>query len=575
MKQPTAIIAGCVLALMAVVPEANLSGQDPSGALSSRDSVIHLLQRATYGPLPGDIVRVQTLGIQAWLEEQMRPDAIENAGLEARLEAFPAATMEIEELLAEYPPGQVLQPVREMVAEGSMSQEERRAVQRQLTERSPGRILADLVGTRLTRAVYSERQLEEMMNAFWFDHFNVFFGKGAVRWLVGDYERSAIRPHVFGKFEDMVLATARHPAMLFYLDNFRSVAPDSSLAAQQRRRRMARRDRRGPSGPEARRRRAGLNENYARELMELHTLGVDGGYTQDDIVAVARILTGWTFQPIRRDRMMAGRQATLENGTVLVPTANYEGAYRFRFRRELHDAGEKTVMGHRFRRGKGEDEGVELIRMLARHPSTAQHIATQLATRFVSDDPPEALVDRLANVFMESEGDLAAVTRALFTSPEFYSAEVVGMRTKSPFTLVASTLRLTGARVSNPRVLLTPLRTLGEAPYLAEPPTGYEESSESWASSGAMLNRMNFAAAIASGAIRGVRLDGRALLERVRILDDDRLDGMARLFLPAGDTSELLRLIREDLATDPAPDVRSAAVRELSLILGSPEFQRH
>ena len=260
----------------------------------------------------------------------------------------------------------------------------------------------------------------------------------------------------------MVLATARHPAMLFYLDNFRSVAPDSSLNAQQRRRTMARRGRRGQPRPDAaRRRRAGLNENYARELMELHTLGVDGGYTQDDIVDVARILTGWTFQPFRRDRMMAGMQATLENGTVLVPTANYEGAYRFRFRRELHDAGEKTVMGHRFRRGEGEDEGVELIRMLARHPSTARHIATQLATRFVSDDPPQALVDRLANVFMDSEGDLAAVTRALFTSPEFYSPEVVGSRTKSPFTLVASTLRLTEARVSNPRVLLTPLRTLG------------------------------------------------------------------------------------------------------------------
>lgn len=573
MKQPTAMLASCVLALMAVVPGANLSGQE---ALSSRDSVIHLLQRATYGPRPGDILRVEALGIQAWLDEQMRPGSIESPGLRARLEAFPAASMEIDELLAEYPPGQILQPVREMVADGSLSQEERRAVQRQLAERGPGRILGDLVSSRLTRAVYGERQLEEMMNAFWFDHFNVFFGKGAVRWLVGDYERSAIRPHVFGKFEDMVLATARHPAMLFYLDNFRSVAPDSSLTAQQRRRTMARRGRRAQPRPEeARRRRAGLNENYARELMELHTLGVDGGYTQDDIVAVARILTGWTFQPFRRDRMMAGMQATLENGIVLVPTANYEGVYRFRFRPELHDAGEKTVMGHRFRRENGEEEGVELIRMLARHPSTGRHIATQLATRFVSDDPPKALVDRLANVFMESDGDLAAVTRALFTSPEFYSPDVVGSRTKSPFTLVASTLRLTEARVSNPRVLVTQLRTLGEAPYLAEPPTGYEESSENWASSGSMLNRMNFAAAIASGSIRGVRLDGRALLERVRNLDDDRLEGMARLLLPAGDSCELLGLIRDDLEADPAPGERAAAVRELSLILGSPEFQRH
>ena len=190
--------------------------------------------------------------------------------------------------------------------------------------------------------------------------------------------------------------------------------------------------------------------------------------------------------------MMAGMQATLENGNVFIPAANYEGVYQFRFRRELHDAGEKTVMGRRFRRGNGEEEGVELIRMLARHPSTSLHIATQLATRFVSDDPPKALVDRLANVFMESDGDLAAVTRALFTSPEFYSPEVVGSRTKSPFTLVASTLRLTDARVSNPRVLLTPLRTLGGAPYLAEPPTGYEESSEIWANrQGTRLERIH------------------------------------------------------------------------------------
>lgn len=191
MKQPTALLAGCVLALMAVVPGANLSGQE---ALSSRDSVIHLLQRATYGPRPGDILRVEALGIQAWLDEQMRPGSIESPGLRARLEAFPAASMEIDELLAEYPPGQILQPVREMVADGSLSQEERRAVQRQLAERGPGRIPGDLVSSRLTRAVYGERQLEEMMNAFWFDHFNVFFGKGTVRWLVGDYERSAIRP---------------------------------------------------------------------------------------------------------------------------------------------------------------------------------------------------------------------------------------------------------------------------------------------------------------------------------------------------------------------------------------------
>lgn len=574
MSHRIAALVGCALVVTTATPGSNLSGQGTSDEPSARERVVHVLQRATYGPRPGDIRRVEALGIPAWIDEQMRPSQVEDAGLQARLEAFPSATMGISELLAEYPPGQVLRPVREMIREGSLSQDERRNVERQLADRGPGRILGDLVGTRLTRAIYTERQLEEVMTAFWFDHFNVFFGKGTVRWLVGDYERTAIRPHIFGKFEDMVLATARHPAMLFYLDNFRSAAPDSSLRAQQRRRVMQRR-RVEPRPQDTLRRRPGLNENYARELMELHTVGVDGGYTQNDVVAVARTLTGWTFQQFRPDRMMAGMQATLESGTVVLPAVDYEGAYRYRFRPELHDAGEKMVMGRRFPRGGGEEEGVELIRMLARQPSTARHIARQLATRFVADDPPQTIVDRLAEVFMESEGDLAEVTRALFTAPEFYSPDVMGSRTKSPFILLVSALRLTEARVSDPRVLLGPLRALGEAPYLAEPPTGYEERSEQWASSGSMLNRMNFAVALASGSLRGVRLNGRALLERAGDLDDDRLEGLARLLLPSGERSELLELIREDIGADPTVGERQAVVRELSLILGSPEFQGH
>ena len=323
-----------------------------------------------------------------------------------------------------------------------------------------------------------------MMTTFWYDHFNVFWGKDATRSLVPDYERNAIRPHVFGKFEDMVLATAQHPAMLFYLDNFQSAASDSSLQARERRDAIAQRMRRMPARARARatqrmeedqqrRRRPGLNENYARELMELHTLGVDGGYTQADVIDVARILTGWTFGESGSRMEMRQARAAYEDGRLVLPEIAYDDAYQFRFRAEFHDAGEKTVMGHVFEAGGGQEEGEELIRMLAHHPSTARHVATQLATRFVADSPSTTLVDHLAEVFLATEGDLREVTRALFTSDEFYDPAVVANRVKSPFLLVTSTLRMTHGRTANVRVLMEPLRSLGEAPYLAEPPTGY------------------------------------------------------------------------------------------------------
>jgi len=252
----------------------------------------------------------ESAGIHAWLDLQLHPERIDDAALEPRLSNSPLATTSVQGLLDQFPAVQVLQPLRELAQGDSVSGTLRRDLRRELRERIPQRILADMTGVRLIRAVHTERQLEEMMTAFWFDHFNVFWGKGATRWLVSDYKRTAIRPHVFQKFEDMVLATARHPAMLFYLDNFQSVSPDSSLEASERQSEMARRIEGMPRRArdrarermaqaelrETMRRQAGLNENYTRELMELHTLGVDGGYAQEDVVAVARILTGWTFQ---------------------------------------------------------------------------------------------------------------------------------------------------------------------------------------------------------------------------------------------------------------------------------------
>ena len=273
---------------------------------TDRDRAIHLLQRATYGPRPQDVDAVFSAGIADWLDRQLHPERIDDPALETRLAQIPVASMSLTELLGQYPPSQVLSSVRELVQGNSLPESETRRLRRELGEHSPRRILDGLATARITRAVHSGRQLQEMMTTFWYDHFNVFWGKDATRSLVPDYERNAIRLHVFGKFEDMVLATAQHPAMLFYLDNFQSAAPDSSLQARERRDVIAQRMRRMPARARARatqrmeedqqrRRRPGLNENYARELMELHTVGVDGGYTQADVIDVARILTGWTF----------------------------------------------------------------------------------------------------------------------------------------------------------------------------------------------------------------------------------------------------------------------------------------
>ncbi len=552
---------------------------------TDRIRAIHLLQRATYGPRPADIDAVLSAGIPDWLDRQLHPERIDDAELGPLLAPVPVASMSLAELLRQYPPRQVLRPVRELLQGDSLSETERRGLRRELREHGPGRILADLTTARLARAVHSERQLQEMMTAFWFDHFNVFGGKGDTRWLIPDYERNAIRPHVFGKFEDMVLATAQHPAMLFYLDNFQSFAPDSSLQTRERRDVIAQRMRRMP--PEAReqarqrmeqqqrRRQPGLNENYARELLELHTLGVDGGYTQADVIDVARILTGWTFGEQRSRMQMRRAQASYEDGRLVLPEIDYDEAYRFRFRSEVHDASEKTVMGHVFGAGGGQEEGVELIRMLARHPSTARHVATQLATRFVADEPPAALVDHLADVFLATEGDLREVTRALFTSDELYDPTVVANRVKSPFLLVASTLRMTHARMPNARPLMEPLRSLGEAPYMAEPPTGYPETSAQWASGGAMLTRMNFATAYASGQSRGVGPDGDRLFGGIRSRGGSGLSGLVDALLPGTDTVELIAIIQEDFQANPPDGERESGARILSLILGSPEFQRH
>ena len=521
----------------------------PVSAQTAEDTAraVHLLRRATWGVRTADVSAVLAIGRDAWLERQLSPSTIADDAVATRLQRMPLASAPAGQLYRDFTPLAALQNAQmtdsaraAMVA--SMTPEQRR--ERQM--RNPQRLLMELVAAKMTRSIYSERQLEDVMTDFWFNHFNVFFNKGQNRYLVSDYERTAIRPHVFGRFEDMLLATAQHPAMLFYLDNWTSVHVDSAAL------------RRLPRAQQNRVRGRGLNENYARELLELHTLGVDGGYTQQDVIEVARAFTGWTFQPPNVRLLQAGSDAT-------VPEVS------FVFRAMAHDRGEKTVLRQQLPAGRGIEDGRDVIGLLARHPSTARFIATKLAERFVADVPPPDVVDHLADVFTRTNGDLREVTRALFSSELFYRADYRGVKVKTPYELVMSALRVTGADVVVSRRSMELLRSMGHLPYTEPAPTGFPAMSEDWVNTGAMLNRMNFALDLAAGRVDGARIDAGALLASDRA---QPIDTMLRAVLPGDDLGRLATAIREDARQQTDAQPRARLARALGLALGSPEFQR-
>ena len=348
-------------------------------------------------------------------------------------------------------------------------------------------VVEELSQAKLIRAIYSERQLEEVMTDFWFNHFNVFVGKGPVKLLLTNYEQQTIRPRALGKFEDLLVATAKSPAMLFYLDNWLSVGPDSMQALGGPQRPMVRY---GPYGrphvygpnPNAKRKQnAGLNENYGRELLELHTLSVNGGYSQRDVTEVAKVFTGWTLE-------------------------NPNEGMGFKFDPRKHEPGPKFVLGKRIK-PKGMDEGMEVLHMLATSPQTAHFISLKLAQRFVADDPPPALVDRMAKTFEKKKGDIREVLSTMFHSPEFWAETSYRAKVKTPLEFVASAVRATGANVEDAMPLARQLNTMGMPLYGAQPPTGYSMKAETWVSSSALLTRMNFALALTAGKVRGVKVD--------------------------------------------------------------------
>lgn len=587
--------------------------KDFRSKLSRDQQILHALNRLSYGPRPDDVEAVRKMGVEKWIERQLHPERIpENPILASKLEPLASLQMSSREIVANYPPPQMVVaiatgrlplpqdperramlerlaarykqridkrdkdkdgqnalvpaervPLTEILTAEQMrtlrkgSPEEMMGMIQSLPEDklektlyslppnarkglfatappemrrtmlasvAPQQVLAhDLWEAKLYRAVYSERQLAEVLGDFWFNHFNVYLDKGAGKFLTTSYERDAIRPFVLGKFRDMLEATAKHPAMLFYLDNWQSVSPDSDM--ERRRKRM--------TGGQARQR--GLNENYARELLELHTLGVDGGYTQKDIIEVARCFTGWSIsQP-------------------------YMGA-EFTFHPRVHDKGEKTVLGVTIPAGGGMEDGLKVLDIIAKHPSTARFVAKKLAQRFVADNPPDSLVAALAQSFTKSDGDLRAVMQTMLDSREFWSQGAYQAKIKSPLEMVASAARATGAEVNFAFGLAQKIADLGQPLYRKQEPTGYANTSQEWVNSGALLARMNFALALTQNQMPGVRVDSR------RFETAPTLIAKSLLFTEASEQT------REAINRGLAEKKDNSAIA--GLILGSPEFQR-
>lgn len=568
--------------------------QSASKNLSAEQKAIHLLDRITFGARPGDIERVMKTGWEKFLDEQLHPERIADTAIEQKLKGIESIHLSNAELANYYPPPQVIQqalkskgleapgfangantPTGQTEQEQKSNQAKRREIQKMLKEmgyKQPQQVALELQQAKILRAAYSERQLQEVMTDFWFNHFNVFLQKGADRVLTTTYERDAIRPHVFGKFEDLLKATAESPAMLFYLDNWMSAAPNAQML--QRRERVAkamerRQARLGDKMSEQEKEQMlnaqgkikkaprGLNENYAREIMELHTLGVDGGYTQKDVQEVARCFTGWTLKQPR-------------NGAEFI------------FNPMIHDDGEKTVLGKKIAAGGGQKDGYAVIHLLATHPSTAKFISTKLARKFVNDAPPQALVNRMAETFKKTDGDISQVLRTMLTSPEFFAAENYRAKIKTPFEMTVSAVRAVGAETAGGPQFHRWIAQMGEGLFMAQPPTGYPDTAEHWVNTGALLERMNFALALSANRIPGTRTNLSSLVPDAATLQPSQLVDRYSKLLLKGELSPQSRatidqsLSEQMLAKNDNSTVVDAAkiAKVVGLILGSPEFQR-
>jgi uncharacterized protein (DUF1800 family) len=548
------------------IPHAAPSAEAP---LTEREKATQLLNRFTFSPRPGDVDAVMKLGPQIWFEQQLNPSSIPDPILDKRLQDYPALALTPALTVSNFPTNQILRQISEgkqpmpkdpttlsvyQVLEAKYTRQQQEKKDEQTSKLTPEQVeaqkaeqkkqdqatalpvaeqmlglpkaqrmaailqwpldqrmalasntpdaqkkmlLADftprereifnamgggpdaahvvddeLMQAKVVRAILSERQLQEVMTDFWFNHFNVFLYKETDQIYTPSYERDAIRPHALGKFRDLLLATAQHPAMLVYLDNWQSIGPDSQVAekAKNGQKRVDR----------------GLNENYGREVMELHTVGVNGGYTQDDVTNLAKILTGWT-----------------------IDHPEYGGGPQFDPNK--HEPGSKMWFGQKIKED-GFEEGKSALTWLAAQPQTAHFISYKLAQRFVADDPPPALVNRMAQTFLTSDGDIKEVLRAMELSPEFWSRKYYRTKVKTPLEFVASAFRATGTNPTNPGAIVNTLKTMGEPLYQMQPPTGYPMTADHWMNSAAIVDRLNFSLALTGGKLGGIPFDAPKLL---------------------------------------------------------------
>jgi uncharacterized protein (DUF1800 family) len=615
--------------------------------LTNEQRALHALNRLTFGPRPGDLQKVMDMDVNDWIEQQLHPEEIGDGVLDGKLGPLRTLRMSTRDLVQTFPNNNLVRqaaegkiplpsdPMKRSIYEVQISilaerqkqdqaardgktmdadtkakmekqnqdsvaahadtilalpkekrmeailalpADDRRIFVTNIRGAQRDRLLADFPGdqrevflamngpvgvitselqqAKLLRALYSERQLLEVMTDFWFNHFNVFLNKDADQYLTTAYERDVIRAHALGKFKDLLVATAQSPAMLFYLDNWLSMGPNSPAAV------AANKGKPGQAVP-------GLNENYGRELMELHTLSVTGGYTQHDVTELARVLTGWTIQP-------------LEQGAA------------FQFDAKKHEPGDKVVVGQTIPEN-GMNEGMQVLDMLAHHPNTAKFICRKLAMRFVADDPPPALVERMAAKFLVTDGDIREVLRTLFKSPEFWSAKAYRAKVKTPFEFVISSLRATGTDLNNPGPMLGILNKMGMPLYQMVPPTGYSMTASTWMNSEALIDRMNFALALSDGKVGGTNFDAGRLLAlgtltsrgfpRPNPADSEAGRGQETALLlienallngeVSANTQKAIRRQLDDpqVAAHALDDPKRTLNTMTALVIGSPEFQ--
>jgi uncharacterized protein (DUF1800 family) len=488
--------------------------------LTERQAAAHLLSRFTYGSKDGDVDAVVKMGLEKWFRKQLDGDLSDDS-LNLMLSRFDDINLSNTEVENKYPrPNRVLKLA---IADGSINKDsvdkgDRKAYREQIRSymekkgfKPEQELYRQFINQKILRAAYSRNQLRELLTDFWFNHFNVSLTKNQCASFIPAYERDVIRPNVTGKFENLLLATAKSPAMLIYLDNFTSTGqpvvlensgePQMNGAGKPVKRRVP-----------PKRKQGGLNENYAREVMELHTLGVDGGYTQSDVTQAARVLTGWTLAPMGEEGYGAAMQKVIDNvGAENLKKRGFVKEGDFLFVPNRHDNEEKTVLGKHFAAGGGYEEGLTLLNMLARHPSTAQFISKKIATRFVNDNPAQTLIDKMAKTFTKTDGDIRQVMMTMVSSAEFWSPASLREKTKSPFELAISAVRSLDADITQPYQLFNWINKMGQKMYYYQAPTGFPDRGQYWINTGALLNRMNFGLALAAQRIPGVKINLSAL----------------------------------------------------------------